>query len=677
MLRALAAGLGAALALTASLALGAPPRETMPAARGRLTQDEHFLAAREAFEKGNAAKLASNAEALRGYILEPYVDSWRLRLRLDQAAPGEVSDFLGRYNGTVLAQQLRRDWLLVLARRQEWELFEAAYANLIGDDPETTCYSLQARWRRGDESAIEEFRRVWASPRDLPEGCVPIAEREIAAGRLTVGDVWARARLLLETGQTAAAKRAIDYLPPSEQPDDRTIDAIRRMPQRFLQSAEKLDLNKRMNRELVLYALARTARADAELAASAWTRKLQERFPPEDQAWAWAQLGTQAARQHLSRALEWFGNADRVALRDDQLEWRARAALREENWTEVRAAIEKMTPASRNEPAWLYWQGRARRALGQKEEAQILFARVAGEPHFYGKLALEELGRPLAIPPRGHTPTADEVAAAAANPGLQRALALLRLDTRSLRPELAREIRLDGVREWNWALRGMDDRQLLAVAEFARQNEVWDRAINTADRTVGLHDFNARFLAPYRAVFTEQSRSQGLEESWVLGLVRQESRFNSNARSLAGASGLMQLMPRTAKWAANRMGMKQFSPAQVNEVDVNVALGTTYLRYVLDELDGHPVLAAAAYNAGPGRARKWKADRPLEGAIYVETIPFEETRDYVKKVMSNTVYYAAVYGGEARSLKARLGVVPPRRTGEGYTATITGEPTVE
>ena len=159
--------------------------------------------------------------------------------------------------------------------------------------------------------------------------------------------------------------------------------------------------------------------------------------------------------------------------------------------------------------------------------------------------------------------------------------------------------------------------------------------------------------------------------------MRQESRFNTNARSSAGASGLMQLMPRTAKWAANRMGMKQYSPAQVNEVDVNVALGTTYLRYVLDELDGHPVLAAAAYNAGPGRARKWKADRPLEGAIYVETIPFEETRDYVKKVMSNTIYYAAVYGGEAKSLKARLGVVPSRRTGEGYAATITGEPTVE
>jgi soluble lytic murein transglycosylase len=332
----------------------------------------------------------------------------------------------------------------------------------------------------------------------------------------------------------------------------------------------------------------------------------------------------------------------------------------------VRAAIEQMTPLGRNEPAWLYWHGRARGALGQPEEAQILLARVAGEHHFYGKLALEELGRALAIPPRGYTPTASDLAEAAGNPGLQRAVALLRLG-----------LRMEGIQEWNWTVRGMDDRQLLAAAEFARSNEIWDRAIFTANQTVGLHDFSVRFPAPYRAVFSEQARSHGLDEAWVLGLVRQESRFSTTAKSSAGASGLMQLMPRTARWVAQRLGMKGFSLAQVNDIDVNIALGTSYLRYVLDSVDGHPVLAAAAYNAGPGRARKWKADRALEGAIYAESIPFTETRDYVKRVMSNTVYYAALYGGDARSLKARLGVVPSRRSGEGYEATITGYATVE
>ena len=649
----------AALALAVPLAAAAAPR-------GKASQDDHFLAAHEAFEKGRAPQLASQAGTLRGYVLEPYVEYWTLRLGIDDLPAQTARSFLARYNGTLVAEQLRRDWLKALARKQAWDTFEAEVPNVVSDDPELACLALQARWRRGDGAALEEFRRVWASPRDLPDGCLPIAESEITAGRLTTGDVWGRARLLFEAGQFTGTKRLLGALPPGEAPDERAFDSVRRGAQPFLAGADKLDLKKRSNRELVLFALARTARGDAEVAATHWTRKLRDRFSPEDQGWAWGQLGAHGARQHHPRALEWFANANGIQLRDDQLEWRVRAALREGDWREVRAAIEQMTPLGRNESAWLYWHGRARGALGQPEEAQILLARVAGEHHFYGKLALEELGRSLAIPPRGYTPTASDLAEAAGNPGLQRAVALLRLG-----------LRMEGIQEWNWTVRGMDDRQLLAAAEFARANEIWDRAIFTANQTVGLHDFSVRFPAPYRAVFSEQARSQGLDESWVLGLVRQESRFSTTAKSSAGASGLMQLMPRTARWVAQRLGMKGFSLAQVNDIDVNIALGTSYLRYVLDSVDGHPVLAAAAYNAGPGRARKWKADRALEGAIYAESIPFTETREYVKRVMSNTVYYAALYGGDARSLKARLGVVPSRRSGEGYEATITGYAAVE
>jgi len=283
---------------------------------------------------------------------------------------------------------------------------------------------------------------------------------------------------------------------------------------------------------------------------------------------------------------------------------------------------------------------------------------------FYGKLAREELGIPLSIPPRDHVISDAEVAAAAQNPSLQRALALFRAESRTL-----------AVREWNWGVRGMSDRDLLAAADLARRYEIWDRVINTANRTVGTHDFSMRFLAPYRDIFAEQARAQGLEDNWVLGLVRQESRFISDARSSAGASGLMQLMPRTAAWIARQIGMRNFSMRRVTDVDVNIALGTSYLRYVYDELGGSSVLAAAAYNAGPRRAQRWRGDRPLEGAIYAESIPFSETRDYVKKVMSNTVYYAAIYGGQVESLKQRLGVIPARasddKTGGG------GEPTLK
>ena len=285
-----------------------------------------------------------------------------------------MSDFLGRYTGTLVAEQLRREWLIVLGKRQQWELLRRRFPNLVVDDAEVTCYSLQARWRRGDRAAVEEFRRVWASARELPEACVPIAESEIAAGRLTARHVWDRARMLLQADRMAAAKRVVDYLPAGEMPDDRTLDSVRSQPARFIERAEKLDLKKRTNRELLVYAFARLARSDLTAAAGQWTKKLQERLPPEDQASIWSHLATQAARQHDPRALEWFANADTAALADEQLEWRVRAALRHGEWLDVRTTIEKMTPAGRSDPAWVYWQGRALRQFGQRDEADQLRA---------------------------------------------------------------------------------------------------------------------------------------------------------------------------------------------------------------------------------------------------------------------------------------------------------------
>jgi soluble lytic murein transglycosylase len=169
-----------------------------------------------------------------------------------------------------------------------------------------------------------------------------------------------------------------------------------------------------------------------------------------------------------------------------------------------------------------------------------------------------------------------------------------------------------------------------------------------------------RYLSPYSDQVRPVARSQSLDDAWVYGLMRQESRFVTNAKSTVGASGLMQLMPATAKWVAKKIGLKDFHQGQVNDTDTNVLLGTTYMRLVMESLDNHPVLASAAYNAGPGRARKWRADRPLEGAVYAETIPFNETRDYVKKVMSNSVYYSALFDGKPQSIKNRLGIIGPR-----------------
>ena len=629
--------------------------------------DQAVLEARDAFRAGDSAKLARAAQAVGGHVLEPWVGYWQLRLRLEDRSAEEVRWFLSRNEGSLLAEQLRRDWLKVLGRRGDWALFKEEAPRVFGDDPEVTCYSLLGRAQVGDASAAAELRPLWLAPRELPEGCVPMVDGLISAGQWGPQQVWERFRMLVEANQLAAARRLVARLPRDETPDLKLLDRALNAP---LQQVEGNggSFAKRTQRELYIAAVLRIARDDPQLAAGYWRAPVRERFAPPDQAWVLGSIANAAARRHLADAVAWFAEADRISagldglITDEHWAWRARIALRQDNWGEVQAAIARMSVAGRTDPTWVYWLGRAMKAQArtaeQRAAAQEQFARIAGDFSFYGRLAAEELGRAVHVPVSASSPTGEEMAALSANAGLQRALALYGL-----------ELRTEATREWNWAIRGMDDRSLLAAAQLARNNEIWDRAINTADRTVALHDFSVRYLAPYREVLSGAAKSRALEEPLVLGLVRQESRFISRAKSGVGATGLMQLMPATAQWVAGKMGMKDYAWARAHEPQVNAALGTFYLRQVLDDLDGHPVLAAAAYNAGPGRARRWRDARPLEGAIYAESIPFNETRDYVKKVMSNTIYYSAVLGGEARTLKSRLGTVAGRSAADGLAAT--------
>jgi soluble lytic murein transglycosylase len=610
-------------------------------------QDQTYLAIRDAFDRRDAARIGALLPQMRGHVLEPYAEHYLLRLRIVEASPQEIRAFLARYPNTVVAENVRTDWLKSVARMGDWTTFAAEAPALVGEDNEIACYLLESRAASGAPATFADLKPFWTAPRDLPDGCDDVARALALEGKIGPRQVWDRARIMVEAGRFGGVKRTLAFLPPDQRPDERVLDALLANPQRYLEKP-KVEASSRLGAELTVLALVRLARMDAATAAVEAEAR-QQRLGAADRAYVWGQIATAGARNLSPGALYWYGNAEGAQLTDEQLAWRARAALREERWADVKTSIERMTPVGRNEPAWVYWQGRAEAALGNRAAAEQLYGRIAGEHHFYGKLATEELGRKVVLPPKGYSPSPAEVDAMAQNAGLQRALALLRLDQR-----------MEGVREWNWSLRGFDDKQLLAAAEVARRNQSWDRAINAAEKTQQVHDFSVRFLSPYREVFRNQATAQGLEESWVLGLTRQESRFNANIRSSAGAMGLMQLMPATAKWVAKQNGVRDFKVLQANDVQTNVALGTYYLRHVLDELDGNPVLAAAAYNAGPNRAQRWRGARPLEGAIYIETIPFNETRDYVKKVMSNTVYYSALLAGDTRSLKSRLGTVPPR-----------------
>jgi soluble lytic murein transglycosylase len=608
--------------------------------------DAAFLSAREAFRNGERVRLGRQVEALQGHPLQPWAEYWALRLRLDDGDASGIADYLNRHPGAYLAEKLRGEWLRVLGKNGDWEAFQRERPALAVPDVEVNCYAAQAV--RNPDSV----RPLWNSGQDLSQACETLVDQLVAAGGLTVEEVWQRVRRLLEAKRVGAARNAAAYLPASEGFDGRGLESIAQSPARHFDKLPAGFAAKRGTREVALFAVQRQARNDPQDAARRFAA-IESRFSAEERAYAWGQLAWQAALRHQPEALAWYDKAAGTILSDEQLAWQVRAALRVHDWNTVRRTIAAMPAPMVTQADWTYWQARALAAGGQNDEARRHYLKIAGQPNFYGNLADEELGRTVEVPPRAVAPSVEELALAAANPGLQRSLALFRVD-----------MRVEGVREWVWSLRGMDDRALLAAAEVAQRNEVWDRAITTADRTLTQHNFSLRYIAPFSDRVRPKANELALDNGWVYGLMRQESRFIMNAKSSVGAKGLMQLMPATAKWVAKKINLSNFHPARVTEMDTNVTLGTNYMKMVLESLDNHPVLASAAYNAGPGRARKWRAERPLEGAIYAETIPFSETRDYVKKVMSNAIYYNTLFEGKPQSLKGALGVVRARGQGE-------------
>ncbi len=609
--------------------------------------DDIFLAARDAFRNGDRIRLNNAAARIGHHELAVYVENYQLRMRMDDGNSEALSAFLVREEGGSVAERLRADWIRWLAKRSQWDEVAREYPKLLAPEAEIACLYQQARLARGDRSALDEAERLWGEMLDPPAACLPLFDALVRARRVSPDDIWNRVRRQLEAGRTGPARATLNYLPEGEKPDGRRYELTIAGPQSQLASLPARWQESRSSRELVAIAIQRLAVSDPRLAAAELQQRQSLLRQPERE-WAWSQIALHGARRHLPEALDWYARAASAPLSDEGFQWKTRAALRELNWGSVRDAILSMPAELSSRSEWIYWLGRALKAGGRGAEAEALFARIAGQANFYGNLADEELGRRVSPPPRARAPSAEELREARDNPGLLRALAFLRLD-----------MRIEGVREWNWSLRGMNDRQLLAAAELARRNQIWDRAINTAERTRDEHDYSLRFLAPFDEEVRAAARKQTLDDAWVYGLMRQESRFVTNARSSAGASGLMQLMPATAKWVAKKIGLRDYHPGRVNDTETNLLLGTSYMRMVMENLDNHPLLASAAYNAGPGRAKRWRPEQPLEGAIYAETIPFGETRDYVKKVMSNAVYYSTLFNGQPDSLKARLGTVEP------------------
>ncbi len=622
--------------------------------------DAALLEMREASRRDNAAVLTALLPRVRGHVLEPMAAYWEAKARLDTATPADLREALARHPGTYWEDRLRNDWLLQLGKARDWTTFEAELPRFrMNDDRQVQCYALMldaVAKRKPADATARQVAELWHSQRDADEGCATAAKAFLDSEHLPPALVWQRARLAMETGRLRAVTQAVAMLDADAVP---TVSAIDANPAKYLD--EKITAIRPRTKELVTLAIIKLANTDPDAAAEEMDRtRWKAQLTQEERSWLWGVIGKRAAQKLQDNALVYFANGQDRLMHSDHLAWKARAGLRAGTWGHVRDAIAAMGEAQRNEPVWLYWRARAMLALKEPDpiaaiaQARLLFESIASTAGFYEQLALEELGRAVTVPPAPPPLTAQETEAARQNPGLQRALAAIRLGLRS-----------EGVREWNYTANlhspgGLGDRELLAAAALACQNELWDRCINSSERTREVQDHAQRFPMPHQGSVVRRATEIGLDPAYVYGLIRQESRFITDARSHVGASGLMQVMPATARWTARKIGMTDFQPHRINERDTNIAIGTAYLKLALDDFEGSLPMAAAAYNAGPNRPRAWRNGPVLAGEIWAENIPFEETRDYVKKVLANTTNYAALITGQPQSLRARLGVVGPR-----------------
>jgi soluble lytic murein transglycosylase len=588
--------------------------------------DGVLLEMERAFSRGQSARLTQLLPAAAGHPLQAYAEYWELKARLENASNAEIQAFLQRWQGSYVQDRMRNDWLLLLGKNGDTLTFAQEYPQFrMRDDATVRCWA--AAFGRQNDTSI--FNADWLAMRGGNKACEAGAAHLLADGKLSPIAILRKARNLAEAGQDGGLNNTLALLPGNTPAGEALLQNIVRIAAKNPDDAARQLQN---------------------------TAGLNE----EQRSWGWGVVGKQAAMNLSNLAPHYYAQAASVQdWSDDMLAWRVRADLRTgiaATRLDILQTIAAMPAKMQQDPTWQYWKARALATSGNKaeiEQAQKIYLAIASPHGFYEILATEELGKSIALPPDPPRPSTEELARVRANPGFARSLYAIGLGIRSM-----------GGREWNYTAHlhengGLPPRELLAAAELACQREFWDRCINTAERNP-LFAAWQRYPMPHKAEVLGNSQRYGADAAYVYGLIRQESRFVTVARSGVGASGLMQIMPATARWTAKKIGMNGFTPDQVYDSHTNVVLGVNYLNLALESFQNSKPLAAAAYNAGPGRPKRWRElGGTVEGAIWAENVPFNETRDYVKKVLANTTAYAALITGKPQSLKAELGQVGP------------------
>ena len=624
--------------------------------------DQQVLAALQAAQRNDVTALDQHAALMKssGSVLANYPEYLKYNASLSAQPVDALIAYAKQYPNSALTEKLMADYAEAQAGSGRYELVRQVAPYINNPDLSEQCAVAQAQAAGGDQLSLVDLReQIWLDTAKIPSLCQTVNSQLLRSELTTPEERQQRLWTMLRVNNTNAALEAAGVLQIGI--DQATLSQVSANPDAYLLNPM---VNSPAEQALYLYALARVAERATE-AAAAHLEQEQRNVPMQAKRYAYRILamsstGQRAAVQGFnSNTVRWFDQSVGYPFSDAEAELYARHAIRDGAWESLLRALDSMSFTTQKKREWQYWFGRAiaQRADEQsKQIAQQFYRALATDTDYYGLLARDRLGIKTSSLPPMYQPTAADRQRLSQNPHFQRAFALRNMEAPAVWYN----------REWNWAVRDamqqQDDGVILAAAQQATQIGWYDRAIYAAERTSSKFNDQWRYPMPYQNLVVDYSQQVGLDPAWTYGLIRQESRFASVARSQVGASGLMQIMPDTGRWIANRLG-ETYRTSSLTDMQTNVRYGTFYLSHILQQLDSHPVLASAGYNAGPTRARRWQpVASALDADQYTESIPFLETRDYVKHLMTNALHYSLLLQRGEQTLSQRMRPIPARST---------------
>ncbi|MCE8018257.1 transglycosylase SLT domain-containing protein [Halomonas sp. MCCC 1A17488] len=572
--------------------------------------------------------------AIRGHVLEGYVEYHRLRSRLPQAEPGQILDFIERHQGSPVA-----DWM----RGQAISRYGAAgrYGSLLAvadgvpSGTERQCHYYTALLGSDPQAAAEGGRELWHVGRSQPSACDTLFDHLRDSGEISEFDIWERMMLAWEQGETGLVSYLGRQLGSRWQEGRDAVERLQRSYADITRVPTCIGPECRGSGPLFAAAMHGFTRADTEAAMEAW-RKIASHLPIEEthRHAIEEDLAFYSLVRGIEHNLGWVDDALPRIGTTRVLELRIRHALAQRDWADALDWLERLPDDSREDSRWQYWKARAHEQLGDAERAEVAYARAARERDFFGFAAADRIGRPYSLNLERSTFNADFRDQVDQWPTVQRTEALLRIGEEGLANS-----------EWLHAAANATPREVRALADYAARRGWHARLVQTTIAAQLWDALDWRFPEAYREHFLHWGQQTGVDPYLLMGIARRESAYNPEALSPAGARGLMQLMPGTASLLSRQLGISDPGPYGVLDPELNIRLGSTYIRDMTDRYRGNRLAAAAAYNAGPGRVDRWLRDAPEEFDLFVESIPFRETRDYVQAVLSYRVIFESLANG--------------------------------